>query len=90
MVCSRIALPGWQALAAAALVPDGALSHRAQGPHPFAGGRPTEENQRNAYYYKALEEAGFQAREIAGRLQKDTSSLWDDLQSLLIRAQKAL
>lgn len=63
---------------------------RAQGPHPFAGGRPTEENLRNAYYYKALEEAGFQGREIAERLQRDTDSLWHDLQPLLIQAQKAL
>jgi hypothetical protein len=63
---------------------------RAQGPHPFAGGRLTEENLRNAYYYKALEEAGFQGREIAERLQRDTDTLWHDLQTLLIQAQKAL
>ena len=63
---------------------------RAQGPHPFATGRPTDPKERSAYYLKALEDAGYQGRKVVDELKSNADSLWGDLQVLLEKAHRVL
>ena len=61
---------------------------RAQGPGPFAGGEHQDDQQRSVYYQKALQEAGFQAREKKKAIDQELSSIWNELQGLLGRAEE--
>ena len=61
---------------------------RAQGPGPFAGTAHQEEQLRQGYYLKALQEAGFLAREKKKAIDQELSSIWNDLQGILRRAEE--
>jgi hypothetical protein len=62
---------------------------RAQGPSPFAGSRP-EGDLQVAYYERALNEAGFQARDLKTGLDQSLRTLWPELEKLIRQAEKAL
>jgi hypothetical protein len=55
---------------------------RAQGPSPFAGGRAEGELQL-AYYERALNEAGFQARNMKTSLDQKLRAIWPELEELI-------
>lgn len=61
---------------------------RGQGPGPFAGGEHQDEQQRQVYYQKALQEAGFQAREKKKAVDQELSSIWNEIQGILRRAEE--
>jgi len=62
---------------------------RAQGPSPFAGSR-TEGELQAAYYERALNEAGFQARNMKIQLDQTIRTMWPELEKLVRQAEKAL
>lgn len=59
---------------------------RSQGPGPLANGEFSE-LLRPFYYYRALDEAGFKAREIKRRLDQDLKAIWQDLQIIIVQTE---
>jgi hypothetical protein len=59
---------------------------RSQGPGPMTGDEPDDE-VRIIYYYRALEEVGFNARDIKMELDRELKSIWRDLQSVIIQVE---
>jgi hypothetical protein len=59
---------------------------RSQGPGPMSGDEPDEEAS-IIYYYRALEEVGFNARDIKMELDRELKSIWRDLQSVIIQVE---
>ncbi len=45
---------------------------------------------RQYYYYRALEEAGFKARELQRRLDQELREIWRELQGLIIQTERML
>lgn len=62
---------------------------RAQGPSPFAGPK-SEGELLVAYYERALNEAGFQARDMKTRLDQELRVLWPELEKLIRQANQSL
>jgi hypothetical protein len=60
---------------------------RSQDPGPMTGDEPDEEAS-IIYYYRALEEVGFNARDITMELDRELKSIWRDLQSVIIQAER--
>jgi hypothetical protein len=63
---------------------------RAQGAKPFTAGRQTDDVAQQRAYLKALEEAGYEGRELVQTLRADSTALWQDLQPLLALAHETL
>jgi hypothetical protein len=61
---------------------------RSQGPGPMSGDDPDQE-ARIIYYYRALEEVGFNARDLKSDFDRELKSIWNDLQ-LIIFQQRAI
>lgn len=59
---------------------------RSQGPGPMTGDEP-DEGASIIYYYRALEEVGFNARDIKMELDRELKSIWRDLQSVIIQVE---
>jgi hypothetical protein len=59
---------------------------RSQGPGPMSGDEPDEE-ARIIYYYRALEEVGFNARQIKSDFDRELTSIWNDLQLIIVQEQ---
>jgi hypothetical protein len=59
---------------------------RSQGPGPMTGDQPDDE-ARLIYYYQALDEVGFRARDIKKDLDAELKSIWPDLQKLIFKAE---
>lgn len=59
---------------------------RSQGPGPMTGYNP-DDGERLVYYYQALDEVGFQARDIKKDLDGELTSIWRDLQKLILQAE---
>jgi hypothetical protein len=59
---------------------------RSQGPGPMTGDKPDEE-ARIIYYYRALNEAGFSARDLKKELDFELKSIWRDLQKVIIQEE---
>jgi hypothetical protein len=45
---------------------------------------------RLVYYYRALEEVGFKARQIKRELDQELKSIWNELQVMLIQTERML
>lgn len=59
---------------------------RSQGPGPMLGDDP-DEGIRMMYYYRALEEVGFKARDLKKDLDRELQNIWRDLQSIILQEQ---
>lgn len=59
---------------------------RSQGPGPMTGYEP-DEGERLVYYYQALNEVGFQARDIKKDLDGELKSIWRELQNFILKAE---
>jgi hypothetical protein len=57
---------------------------RSQGPGPMSGDDPDDE-ARILYYYQALEEVGFNARDIKLDFDRELKSIWHDLQLIIVQ-----
>jgi hypothetical protein len=55
---------------------------RSQGPGPMSGEEPDEET-RNIYYYRALDEVGFYARDLMAELDRQLTIIWMELQQVI-------
>jgi len=55
---------------------------RSQGPGPIAGPAPDEE-ARTIYYYRALNEVGFRARDLMRDLDREIELIWKDLEQVI-------
>ncbi len=61
---------------------------RSQGPGPISGEEPGEET-RLIFYYQALDEVGFNARNLRSDLDRELKLIWKELQKLIIQEQIA-
>jgi hypothetical protein len=59
---------------------------RAQGPGPMSGQEPNEET-RNIYYYQALGEVGFSARDLIAELDRQLSIVWMEIQQVITQEE---
>lgn len=59
---------------------------RSQGPGPLSGEEP-DEGTRLMYYYRALEEVGFKARDLKKELDREIQLIWRDLQGIILQEQ---
>jgi hypothetical protein len=59
---------------------------RSQGPGPMSGDEPDDE-ARIIYYYRALEEVGFNARQLKSDFDRELKSIWRDLQVIIIQEE---
>jgi hypothetical protein len=59
---------------------------RSQGPGPMTGDEP-ENEVRIIYYYQALEEVGFDARELKTNFDRELKSIWHDLQKIIVQEE---
>jgi len=59
---------------------------RSQGPGPMSGEEPNEE-ARLVYYYRALDEVGFKARDLKKELDQELRSIWPELQVPIVQAE---
>ena len=57
---------------------------RSQGPGPMSGDDPDDEAQ-ILYYYQALQEVGFNARDIKLDFDRELKSIWNDLQLIIVQ-----
>jgi hypothetical protein len=55
---------------------------RSQGPGPMSG-EETDEETRNIYYYQALDEVGFYARDLMAELDRQLTIVWMELQQVI-------
>lgn len=62
---------------------------RSQGPGPMSGYQPDEE-ARLVYYYRALDEVGFKARDLKKELDLEIRYIWRGLQTLIVQAESAI
>ena len=60
---------------------------RSQGPGPMSGDESDDETL-IIYYYRALEEAGFKARDLKLDLDRELGFIWRDLQSVIMQAER--
>ncbi|MES0361674.1 MAG: hypothetical protein ABUK20_12215, partial [Anaerolineales bacterium] len=60
---------------------------RSQGPGSMSGDESDDETL-IIYYYRALEEAGFKARDIKVDLDRELGFIWRDLQSVIMQAER--
>lgn len=60
---------------------------RSQGPGPMSGDESDDETL-TIYYYRALEEAGFKARDLKVDLDRELGFIWRDLQSVIMQAKR--
>ncbi|MFC1923495.1 hypothetical protein ACFLY4_09435 [Chloroflexota bacterium] len=60
---------------------------RSQGPGPMSGDESDDETL-IIYYYRALVEAGFKARDLRVDLDRDLGFIWRDLQSVIMQAER--
>jgi hypothetical protein len=61
---------------------------RSQGPGPMSGDEPNEET-RMIYYYQALDEVGFKARDLKANLDRELNVIWQDLQKIINQEELA-
>jgi len=61
---------------------------RSQGPGPMSGDEPDEETGM-VYYYRALEEVGFKARDLKDDLDRELKFIWRDLQKIIVQEEMA-
>ena len=61
---------------------------RSQGPGPMTGDEPDDE-VRIIYYYQALEEVGFDARDLITDFDRELKSIWRDLQKIIVQEEIA-
>lgn len=59
---------------------------RSQGPGPMSGDQPDNESSM-IYYYQALEEIGFKARDMKEDLDRNLKLIWGDLQKVIIQEE---
>ena len=59
---------------------------RSQGPGPMSGDEPDDE-ARIIYYYQALEEVGFYARDLKSDFDRELKSIWHDLQLIIVQEE---
>jgi hypothetical protein len=52
----------------------------------MSGEEPNEE-ARLVYYYRALDEVGFKARDLKKELDQELRSIWPELQVLIVQAE---
>lgn len=61
---------------------------RSQGPGPMSGDEPDEE-ARIFYYYRALDEVGFNARDLKSEFDLELNAIWNDLQLIIVQERAA-
>ncbi len=61
---------------------------RSQGPGPMTGDEPDDET-RMIYYYQALEEVGFTARDLKKNFDRELKYIWRDLQNVIVQEEIA-
>ncbi len=59
---------------------------RSQGPGPMTGDEPDDET-RMIYYYQALEEVGFGARDLKKNFDQELKIIWRDLQKVIMQEE---
>jgi hypothetical protein len=59
---------------------------RSQGPGPLSGEEP-DEGTRLIYYYRALEEVGFKARDMKKDLDREIKCIWRELQNIILQEE---
>jgi len=62
---------------------------RSQGPGPLSWDQSST-YLRQYYYYRALDEAGFKAREIKQRLDQELRAIWRELQGIILQTERIL
>lgn len=62
---------------------------RSQGPGPLAWDQSSAYLQQ-FYYYRALDDAGFKARELRQRLDQELRAIWRELQGIILQAERIL
>ena len=60
---------------------------RSQGPGSMSGDESDDETMM-IYYYRALEEAGFKARDLKVDLDRELGFIWRELQSVIMQAER--
>lgn len=63
---------------------------RSQGTGPFSVNQSVSDELRRTYYYKALEEVGYKARQLHQDLDPEIRSIWRELQSLIAQAERKI
>ena len=63
---------------------------RSQGTGPFSVDQSMSDEVRRTYYYRALEEIGYKARQLQRELDPELSSIWQDLQELIAQAERKI
>jgi hypothetical protein len=59
---------------------------RSQGPGPMSGDEPDDE-KRMIYYFQALEQVGFNARDIKKNFDRDLKFIWSDMQKVIVQEE---
>jgi len=63
---------------------------RCQGPGPFQFNQPADEQVRKVYYYRALEDVGFTARQMQTDLDQEIDSIWHEMQHSIAQAKQKI
>lgn len=63
---------------------------RSQGPGPFSAGDSKENELQQIYYYRALEEFGFDARQENEGLADEVQNIWREMQSIIQNAENII
>ena len=63
---------------------------RSRGTGPFPVDRSISDELRRTYYYRALEEVGYKARQLHQELDPEISSIWQELQALIAQAERKI
>lgn len=63
---------------------------RSQGTGPFSVDRSMSDELRRTYYYRALEEVGYKARQLHQELDPEISSIWRELEGLIAQAERKI
>jgi hypothetical protein len=63
---------------------------RCQGPGPFSANGSANGMVQQIYYYRALDEFGFAARQLNGEVDRELQSIWGEVHELVIQAERQL
>jgi len=59
-----------------------------QGPGSFSANGSATGVAQQIYYYRALDEVGFAARQLTGEVDRELQSIWDEVHGLVIQAER--
>ena len=63
---------------------------RSQGPSPDTANQPGNLELQRTYYYRALDEKGFKARQMQVQVDRELKSVWEELQKTIHSVEKSM